>query len=452
MSGRFEGQRAVVIGAGVSGGASARVLADEGASVLVSDERPLGSIDRASELEALGIEVEGGGHVAAQLDGATIVVVSPGVAESAPVIGWARDRSLPVWGELELGARLCEVPYLAVTGTNGKTTTTELLAQMVRADGRDAVACGNIGHPFPVAAREGRDLLVVEASSFQLRFQSTFHPRISILLNVSPDHLDWHGSPEAYAEAKASIFAAQERDDVHIGNADDETARGISSQATCLQVWFRTLDEPSAGEVGYVGGTLVSRIDGERSLGVPDPERAGFREDAAAAAAAALSFGVGADAVARALLSFTPAAHRGELVATVRGIRFVDNSKATNVHAALAAIAAVPGLPVLIAGGRAKGVDLSPLAQAAPGLTAVVAIGEAAPDLLALFDGRVPVRSADSIEKAVGVATAMAPPEGTVLLAPACASWDMFADYRERGERFTAAARALAEDRQRVDG
>jgi UDP-N-acetylmuramoylalanine--D-glutamate ligase len=314
------------------------------------------------------------------------------------------------------------------------------------------VACGNIGHPFPVAAREGHDVLVVEASSFQLRFQTTFHPRVSVLLNLAPDHLDWHGSPEAYAEAKASIFAAQGGDDVHVGNADDATAREISSRAPCRQVWFRTFDRPSVGEVGYVDGTLVSRIDGERSLGDPDAERAGLREDAAAAAAAALSFGIGADAVERALRAFAPGAHRGELVATSRGVRFVDNSKATNVHAALAAIAAVPGSPVLIAGGRAKGVDLSPLAEAAPRVTAVVAIGEAAPALLALFDGRVPVRAADSIEEAVAVAAAMAPPEGTVLLAPACASWDMFADYRERGDRFAAAARVLAGDRQRVDG
>jgi UDP-N-acetylmuramoylalanine--D-glutamate ligase len=450
MSGRFAGRRAVVIGAGVSGAASARALAEEGASVVVSDERPLDSIDVASELGALGVVVEGGGHRETQLDATDVVVVSPGVAPSAPVIGWALGRSLPVWGELELGARLCDVPYLAVTGTNGKTTTTALLADMIRADGRDAVACGNIGHPFPAAAREDHDVLVVEASSFQLRFQSTFHPRVSVLLNVSPDHLDWHGGPKDYAEAKASIFAAQEGDDVHVGNADDAAAREISSRAPCRQVWFRMLDEPSAGEVGYVDGALVSRIDGERSLGAPDAERAGFREDAAAAAAAALSFGVDTGAASLALRTFTPAAHRGELVATVGGVRFIDNSKATNVHAALAAIAAIAGRPVLIAGGRAKGVDLSPLADASPALTGVVAIGEAAPAIVALFDGRVPVRVAASIEEAVAVATAMAPPEGTVLLAPACASWDMFADYRERGERFAAAA--LAEERQRVDG
>ena len=162
--------------------------------------------------------------------GATLVVTSPGVPQDAPILTWARERGIPVWGELELGARLCDVPYLAVTGTNGKTTTTGLIASCLRAAGHDAVACGNIGHPFPLAAREGHDVLVVEASSFQLRFVETFHPKVSVLLNLAPDHLDWHGSEQAYVEAKRNIVRAQGEGDTHVGNRDDARAAAVSAR------------------------------------------------------------------------------------------------------------------------------------------------------------------------------------------------------------------------------
>ncbi|MDX6595963.1 MAG: UDP-N-acetylmuramoylalanine--D-glutamate ligase [Solirubrobacterales bacterium] len=440
---RFSGERAVVVGLGVSGSASAEVLASEGASVRVSEERPLDRLDVPAVLTALGVEVAAGGHDPKHLDDVTLVVTSPGVPPDAPILREAHDRGLPIWGELELGARLAEVPYLAVTGTNGKTTTVELLAACLRADGIDAVACGNVGHPFPLAAREDHAALVVEASSFQLRFADTFHPRVSVLLNLAPDHLDWHGSFDAYRDAKARIAANQTAEDTHVGNRDDPGAAAVSWAAPCPVRWFRA-GEPPDGEIGYdPEGELVSRIGHGARLGWVDGDRAGFRADAAAAAAAALSFGVTPASITAAIAGFEPLGHRGETVAVVDGVRFIDNSKATNVHAALAALAAVHDA-VLIAGGRAKGVDLSPLRGAAGHLAAVVAIGEAAPDLEAVFDGEVPVRRAGSIEEAVAVARDLAPQDGAVLLAPACASWDMFRDYVERGERFAAAARALA--------
>ena len=243
-------------------------------------------------------------------------------------------------------------PYLAVTGTNGKTTTTGMIASCLRAGGLDAVACGNIGHPFPMAALEGHDALVVEASSFQLRFVETFHPRVSVLLNLAPDHLDWHGSEAAYVDAKRAVMRAQGVGDVHVGNRDDVASTLVSSAAPCPVIWFR-LGEPGDGEVGYIDGDLVSRVDATESLGPIDAERAGYRADAAAAAAASLAFGVSPDAVRRGIATFTPEQHRGDVVAVVDGVRFVDNSKATNVHAALAAIDAVAGHAagaVLIAG------------------------------------------------------------------------------------------------------
>jgi UDP-N-acetylmuramoylalanine--D-glutamate ligase len=447
MGEAYADEHVLVVGAGVAGRAAAAVLADEGARVRLTDVR---SADALGDLDALrrrGVEIRGDGHAEHDLDGIDRVVVSPGVPPDAAPIVWATERGLPVDGELEVGATLARTPYLAVTGTNGKTTTTGMLAACLRADGRDAVACGNIGYPFPTAAREEHEVLVVECSSFQLAQQRSFRPSVSVLLNVAPDHVDWHGTFDAYVAAKAKVFAAQRDGDVHVGNRDDLTAAAVSAGAPCPVVWFRE-GAPSDGEVGYVDGSLVSRLGGEAVIGPVDAGRAGFRADAAAAAAAALAFGVGVDAVATGLAAYEPERHRGETVAVVDGVRYVDNSKATNVHAALAAIANVDDA-VLIAGGRAKGADLSPLAAAATALRAVVVIGEAAEELQRVFhDGVQVVRSA-SIEDAVEVAHDLASPDGTVLLAPACASWDMFTSYEERGERFAAAARRTSEASRR---
>jgi UDP-N-acetylmuramoylalanine--D-glutamate ligase len=438
----FEGSRVVVVGLGVAGTAAARALANAGARVVVTEERS--EVAEADQVRALGVEVHLGGHRPEHLNGASAVVASPGVAERAPVLTWARERGIEVWSELDVGARLCDVPYVAVTGTNGKSTTTELVACMMRAAGLDAVACGNIGHPFSIAAGEGHEALAVEASSFQLRFHHWLRPRVSILLNLAPDHLDWHGSFEAYAAAKARVFELQGTDGAHVGNAEDPAAASISRSARCARVWFR-LSEPAEGEVGYVDGQLVARLDGELRLGHPPRSSAGSRADAAAAAAAALAFGLPPEAVLEGMRAMRPLPHRGEEVARIGNVTFVDDSKATNVHAALHALAGRRRV-VLIAGGVAKGVDLSPLAEAMPALSGVVAIGESASEIAGLFEGSVPVRKAGSMEEAVRAAFELAPSDGTVTLAPACASWDMFRDYVDRGERFADAARALAEE------
>ena len=442
MTGRFAGRHAVVLGAGIAGRAAAAALVAEQASVLISDARDAEAIGDITDLEALGVDVRLGGHHPSDLDGADLLVASPGIPPSAEVFSWARERDLPAWGELELGARLATAPYLAVTGTNGKTTTTGMLAACLQSGGIDAAACGNIGNPFTTAARQPHDALVVEVSSFQLDLQSSFHPVVSVLGNLAPDHLDHHGSFAAYRAAKAAIYARQSALDVHVGNRDDAAAAGVSAAAPCTVRWFRA-GEPGDDEVGYDGDQLVARM-AQRSvaLGAVDAERAGYREDAAAAATAALAYGVDPAAVAAGLASFAPAAHRGEEVARIDGVRFLDNSKATNVHAALAALAGVRDA-VLIAGGRAKGQDLGPLVGGAGNLVGVVAIGEAAGEIEALFAGRVPVARAASIEDAVEEAFVRATRPGIVLLAPACASWDQFASYVERGDRFAAAARAL---------
>jgi UDP-N-acetylmuramoylalanine--D-glutamate ligase len=438
----FRERRFLVVGLAESGRAAVRVLRDLGAVVRVTETRPATEIAEAvSQAEAAGAEVLAGEHAPEHLDGADVVITSPGVPEGADILRWASEKRVPIWSELELGARLATTPYIAVTGTNGKTTTTQMIAAILRADGRDAVACGNVGLPFSAAAVEDHDVLVVEASSFQLRFHESFRPKISVLLNLAPDHLDWHGSFSAYRDAKARVFALQEKDDTHVGNRDDAHAAPVSRRAPCRVVWF-TLGDPHAGEAGYVGEELVLRLDGQEVVGRPNAETDTMRADAAAAAAAAVGFGADPASAGAALSGFEALPHRGTVVAEVAGVRFIDDSKATNPHAALAALSGLTDA-VLVAGGRSKGVDLGPLAAATASLRGVVAMGEAAAELVSLFQADVPVRTVSTIEAAVEEGFRMARPGGIVLLAPACASQDMFRDYQERGERFSAAARAL---------
>jgi len=412
--------------------------------VRVTDERTADAIAGLDALDRAGIDVHLGAHEVSDLDGVDWVLISPGVAPSAAPVLWALERGLPVRGELDLGARLSRAPYLAVTGTNGKTTTAGMLAACLRAAGLDAIACGNIGHPFTTAARGAHDALVVECSSFQLAQHSSFHPRVSVLLNLAPDHLDRHGTFPDYVAAKASIYALQRGDDVHVGNADDPEVVRVSGAAPCRVAWFGT-HAAASGDVGYRGAELVVQRERVLAIGHVDRSDAAYRADAAAAAAAALAFGVDPVAISVGLAGYEPPRHRGEVVALAGSVRFIDNSKATNVHAALAAISAIDD-GVLIAGGRAKGVDLRPLAEAAPRLRAVVVLGEAADELATLFDGLVGVHRAPTIEDAVRQAAALAAPDAPVLLAPACASWDMFSGYEERGDRFAAAARAVASE------
>jgi UDP-N-acetylmuramoylalanine--D-glutamate ligase len=438
MTGRLAGERALVVGYGSSGRAAAAALSREGATVRVTELRPASPADIAEVPPNL--EMNWGGHRPEHLEGITLVVTSPGVPQHAPILRAALERGIPVWSELELGARLCRVPFVAVTGTNGKTTTTEMVATIMRRSGLRARACGNVGYPFSSAAADDVEALAVEASSFQLRFVDTFRPRVSVMLNLAPDHLDWHGTMAAYAEAKARIFARQGPGDVHVGNADDVAAAEMSKGAPCEVRWFRQ-GRPSMGEIGVEAGRIVAAFDPSLELGQPSGGSPGFLSDAAAAAAAALAFGVPADAVAAGVSESEPGPHRGTVVARMGAVRFVDDSKATNPHAALAAMDGLSDV-VLIAGGRAKGLDLSPLRVAIARLTAVVAIGEAAPQVAEVFEGAVKVRTADSMEEAVAVAADEVSPEGTVLLAPACASQDMFRDYADRGDRFAAAARA----------
>lgn len=441
--------RALVIGTGRSGLAATRALLDAGADVVVVDEAadPVGG----DEVRATGAELRPGVDPADHLGGVDLVVPSPGVPEHAPVLVSAAADGRAVWSEPELGIRLSPRRRLvAITGTNGKTSVTELTTAVLAAGGLDAVACGNIGTPLTEAAATAAPdaVLVAELSSFQLRFCYVLRPEVGILLNIAPDHLDWHGGFEAYGEAKARLWQAQRPGDWAVHNDDDAITVALAdATAPAGRASFSGLTLPAHG-VGVEGARIVSTLAGDPTVVVALDDLAlqapHHVANVAAAATAGLLLGVPVDAVRAAAVGFRPGRHRVEHVVEVDGVGYVDDSKATNPHAAAAALASFDRV-VWIAGGIAKGVDLSVLAGSLDNVEAAVVIGEAADELAGVCASvGVEVRHAGSMEEAVRTAAALARPGDTVLLAPACSSFDMFADYADRGERFAAAARRLS--------
>jgi len=447
----WRGRRALVVGLGVSGRATAVALLDLGAAVTVTEASSSAAIEaRAAELRARGARVETGAHCLERL-AADVAFVSPGIHPDAPVVAALRAAGIPVMGEIELAARLTSCDVLAVTGTNGKTTTTSLLAAILQAAGIAARAAGNIGTPMIEAATraDSGGALVVEVSSFQLDATETFRPRVAVLLNVAEDHTDWHAGFDAYARAKERVVAHQRPDDWFVFNQDDAVARAIASRAPSRTVPFSARRAPRAG-IGVRDGDVVWRgAPLMAAASVPLPGVAGL-EDALAASAAALCYGVDPAVVAGAVERFRPLPHRLEEVVVVDGVAYVDDSKATNPHATLAALEGGRDV-VLIAGGRAKGIDLRPLGAGAPALRAVVAMGEAAPEVVDVFAGLVPVVTVSGMDDAVAAARHHAVRGGSVLLSPACASLDMYESYAARGDDFARAVRALA-SRESDDG
>lgn len=390
-------------------------------------------------------------------EGAELVVPSPGVPESAPVLRDAAQAGISVWSEPELGMRLFPHRLLAVTGTNGKTSTTELLAAMVAAGGAAVAACGNIGRPLTEAAQAEPDdtVLVAELSSFQLRFTHRLRAEVGVLLNLAPDHLDWHADLEAYAGAKARIWIGQSDQDWAVANADDARTVELSGSARGRSASFSASRGVDLG-VGREGDGLVFRgPDGQGETIIRVHELVSSAphhvSNVAAAACVAALAGVPLSAIRSAASSFSPGRHRLERVVEVGDVTFVDDSKATNVHAAAAALEAFPSI-VWIAGGLAKGVDLATLAAHLGRVRHAVVIGAAAEELATVCrSAGVPVSLAASVEEAVVTAASVARAGDAVVLSPACASFDQFRDYAERGDRFAAAARAFAAE-QRFEG
>jgi len=446
----FAGAKVLVAGLGRSGRSAARHLADFGADVLACDDAA--GVD-AGELEAAGVEVHAGGTPVELLEGRRLMLVAPGLAEHHPLVQAALAAGVEVWSEVELAARLATAPMVGVTGTNGKTTTAELAAAMLAASGRHVVAAGNVGLPLieAVLARRAPEALVVELSSFQLRFTSSLHLVAGAWLNLAPDHLDWHGDLAAYAAAKARVWANQTPDDWSLYAADDPVVASHAAHAPGTPVPFGVGRVPPGG-LGAEAGIALSRIEGRegplwRAAALRLPGRHNLA-NALAASGMALALGAHPAAMARAVAAFRAGPHRLAEVGEVRGVRFVNDSKATNPHAAGRAVAAFPRV-VWIAGGRNKGLAFDELAaEARSRLVGVVLIGEAAGDLAAAL-GRAgyqgPMARAASIGEAVSVGFNLADPGDTVLLAPACASFDMFSSYAERGDAFTASVARLAE-------
>jgi len=441
------GKRVVVVGGARSGIAAARLLARRGASVLLSERRE--RLDAADDLRAAGVEVELGGHDRAAAEPADLVVTSPGVPPDVPPVERARRRGVEVIGELELASRWVHGPVAAITGTKGKSTTTTLVARMAEASGRHVLVGGNIGVPLSaqVDASTPDTLHVVEVSSFQLEAASTFRPRIAVWLNFAADHLDRHRSVEEYAAAKARIFASQTADDWALVNAEDPTVMARSEGIAAARVTFSPTSLPDEG-FGREDGWIVRRAGGRVDRLVPESavELTGehMLGNVVAAAATATLAGVAAGAVRDGLRGFRGLEHVMEPAGAIGAVRFVNDSKATNVEAARRSIESFAGGVVALVGGRYKGGDLrelrAPMAARGRG---VVAIGEAAPLVRAALDGVVPVVEAGSMAEAVARALALASPDGVVLLAPACASFDWFEDYAARGRAFKAEATAL---------
>jgi len=436
------GKRVVVAGAARSGIAAARLLARRGAAVTLSDVRR--ELPEEPELRNAGVALELGEHADATFTTADLVVLSPGVPADLPAIRAARQGGVPVIGELELASRWLAGRIVAITGTKGKSTTTTLAGRMLAAGGHKVLVGGNIGMALSAQVEESTadTIHVVEASSFQLETIERFHPWVAVLLNFSPDHLDRHGSVEEYAAAKSRIFANQTPGDWAVLNADDAPSLRLAERACARRVLFSTERQLPDGLVLDRDAIVRRTAAGEESLiplrSVRVPGRHLLADVMAAAAVASLA-GVEAAAMVRAVESFTGLEHALEAVAEIGGVRFVNDSKATNVEAARRAIESFDCGLVVILGGRYKGGDFADLAAplAERGAT-VVAIGEARDLVCASLGAHVPVQSADSMHAAVQQAFAAAAPGGTVLLAPACASFDMFRDYAERGRSFKA--------------
>ncbi len=441
----IRGKRVVVVGLGASGLAAAELCLRRGARVVANDAKPLEALAGiAAALSAAGAEVVLGGHAAARLSEADLVVVSPGVPPIAELAA-AEARGVAVIGEVELATRALAgfAPILAIGGTNGKSTTTSLVGALLEAQGARTFTGGNLGEPLARHVDEAWDAVVLEVSSFQMERVETFAPRVSVLLNVTEDHLDRYESFEAYAHAKGNAFARQTPADVAVVPARDAVCLAQARRGAARVVTFGP-----GGDVDVTDDAIVDRASGERYLRADFALEGGHNAWNVAAAIAAVTrsgLGVTPTEIRRVLGSFRGLPHRMVLVREVAGVRYYDDSKGTNVGAVVTALAGLrEPRAVLIAGGRDKAGSYAPLVDAlrAKGRAAVL-IGEAADAIARAIGDAIPVRRASTLDDAVRVSAALAEPGDAVLLSPACSSYDMFRDYKHRGDEFVRAVHAL---------
>ena len=438
-----QGAATLVVGLGATGVATARYLAARGVDVTVIDSRPAPpGLDELRDTHP-GIRVILESQDPRWLEGVGQVVLSPGLGLDTPVAAQARQAGIPLLGDIELFARAVTEPVLAVTGSNGKSTVVTLLERMLSATGLDVAAGGNLGPPALQLLEESADIYLLEISSFQLETTETLKPQVATVLNISPDHLDRHGSLTEYAALKSKLLRAA---DTAVFNWDDPLVREMSREHP-RAIPFSLRENP---ENGY--GIMEHRGErwfaGQRKplLPVAAMHLRGAHNEANALAALAFSGALERDLSPQleALEQFAGLPHRCQWVGEKDGVTFINDSKGTNVAATVAALEGLKGPFVLIAGGQSKGADFSSLAASAPGrLIGAVLIGEAAEKLEGALSGSCPTRVAGDLAAAVDLAWAFATTGTTILLSPACASMDMFADYAERGEAYIAAVQEL---------
>ncbi len=441
----LKGKKVLVVGLGKSGLAAALFLRRRGAQVTVSDIRSAEAL--AKDIPALleeGINVEAGGHGLLTFRRQDLIVVSPGVPLDTPELVQVRSFGLPIIGEVELSARFTKGKTLAITGSNGKTTTTTLVGEILKAAGLPTLVGGNIGVPVISLVDDTTDdtWSVLEVSSFQLESTQQFHPQIAVILNITPDHLDRHGTFENYALAKERIFAAQNENDFVVLNADNARAAAASSRSTARVYWFSIENPVPQGawvEAGHIVFKMAKDAPVETVMPLHSIPLKGEHnvENVLAAVAASRLAGAPPDVIRRAVENFKAVEHRLEYVATINGVEFYNDSKATNVDATAKAIAAFSTGIHLILGGKDKNSDytlLSDLLRAH--VKAVYTIGSAAEKIESHLRGVVSIHSCETLERAVTTAAAAAHPGEVVLLAPACSSFDQFESYEHRGRIF----------------
>jgi UDP-N-acetylmuramoylalanine--D-glutamate ligase len=444
------GQTVAVVGLARSGVAAARLVRRLQGQVLASDASPLDALSpEARALADYGCALWAGGHPEIAFAGAGLVVVSPGVPLDLPALAAVRGRGVPIVSELELAWRTMEADTLAITGTNGKTTTTALAGELLQVQPGAVLVAGNIGTPLAEHALEvpADGLVVLEVSSFQLEATDRFRPRVAAMLNLAPDHLDRHGTFERYVDAKARIFANQTPADCAVLNADDPTTVSLAARTAAHVIWFsrtRPLDHGLFEHAGWV----VANLDGhvEPICPLADIRLRGQHnlENVLAAAACARWMGLSPAAIRRGIAAFRSVPHRIERVREQAGVGFYNDSKGTNVASTVKALQSFAEPVVLIAGGKGKGQDFSPLAAAARGrVRSAVLIGEDRAKIrAALAAAGIPAEDAETMDEAVARAAAHARPGDVVLLSPACASFDMFRNFEHRGDVFRAAVLA----------
>jgi UDP-N-acetylmuramoylalanine--D-glutamate ligase len=438
----FEGKHVLVVGLARTGEAVSLFAAGYGATVTATDEKPESRLAATAEkLRAVGVRLELGGHTPEAYLEKDLVVVSPGVPSNLPLLVGARKAGIPVWSEIELAWRLLRGRLLAITGSNGKTTTTALTAHLLKTAGLPTLVGGNIGTPLLALVESSTDSMVTvaELSSFQLENIEAFRPEIGVLLNLTPDHLDRYASFEEYAAAKMQLFRNQLERDCAVLNADDpEVTKRMPSRQQVY--WFSRQKRVATGAFLRDGQILFRRDGDEVSLGWrADLALRGEHnvENVLAASAAAYLAGAEPGAIAKGVKTFRGVEHRLEFVAEIGGVGFFNDSKATNVDAARKAIEAFPGPLIVILGGKDKGSPYTPLAEPLrQRARAAILIGAAADKLAADLGPSVPYVHAETLSRAVELAMSAARPGDTVLLAPACSSFDQFESYEHRGRVF----------------